>query len=88
MSRPPTPPMRAIAAVVAEAAVVCVLAGVVALAANALSPRGLQLGRDYFPVAAATPMALATHRMRRRLTTSKRPIIALPLRNKRSAGNG
>lgn len=51
--------MRTIATVVAEGVAVAVFAVLAALAANALSPRGLKLGRDYFPVAGNSPAALA-----------------------------
>lgn len=40
-----------------EASVVAVAAALVGLVANALSPVGLSLGRDYFPQATAAPLA-------------------------------
>ena len=47
--------MPALKAIAAEAVVVALLALAVALAANAVSPRGLRLGRDYFPRAESPP---------------------------------
>jgi len=40
--------------VLGEALVIVLAGGALALVANALSPRGLQLGRNYFPAAAST----------------------------------
>jgi rhodanese-related sulfurtransferase len=54
--------MRNAKAVVFEALLVAALGLAFALAANALSPRGLRLGRNYFPTAPATPASTAaTH---------------------------
>jgi len=51
--------MRSIKAVFLEA-ILLALAGVLfALAANALSPRGLRIARDYFPGAPAAPVSTA-----------------------------
>lgn len=48
----PTPPRRsAVVRVLSEAALVVALGTVIGLIANSLSPRGLSLGRDYFPKA-------------------------------------
>lgn len=41
--------MKLLRLVLAEAALVAVVGAVLAFAANAVSPRGLELGRDYFP---------------------------------------
>ena len=49
--------MRNAKAVVFEALLVAALGLVFALAANALSPRGLRLSRNYFPDAGTTPSA-------------------------------
>jgi rhodanese-related sulfurtransferase len=49
--------MRALPGAVAEAVLVAVGAALVGLVANALSPVGLSLGRDYFPKASAAPPA-------------------------------
>jgi rhodanese-related sulfurtransferase len=49
--------MRIAKAVVVEALLVATLGLVFALAANALSPRGLRLSRNYFPDAGTTPSA-------------------------------
>ena len=49
--------MRNAKAVVVEALFVAVLGLVFALAANALSPRGLRLSRNYFPDVGSTPPA-------------------------------
>src|SRR6185436_19968461 len=55
--------MRTATAIAVEALVVVVAGSLLALAANGLSPRGLRLGRNYFPgdkPAAAAPMASTT----------------------------
>jgi rhodanese-related sulfurtransferase len=49
--------MRKAKTVVVEALFVAALGLVFALAANALSPRGLRLSRNYFPSAGTTPFA-------------------------------
>jgi rhodanese-related sulfurtransferase len=46
--------------VLLEAACVLMMGGMLALVANALSPRGLSLTRDYFPVVASNPTAIQT----------------------------
>jgi rhodanese-related sulfurtransferase len=49
--------MRKAKSVVLEALVVAALGVAFALVANALSPRGLQLGRNYFPDSRGSPLA-------------------------------
>src|SRR5690348_1764300 len=49
--------MRSASLVLLEALIVAFLGGIIALAANALSPRGLHLTRNYFP---GTPGATAS----------------------------
>lgn len=51
--------MRALAPVVVEALLIAALGSVLALAANAVSPRGLRLDRDYFPGAKNPPVVSA-----------------------------
>lgn len=52
--------MRNVRAIVIEALCVAAFGLVFALAANALSPRGLRLGRNYFPDAGRPPPAQTT----------------------------
>jgi len=52
--------MRDLVAVAMEALIVAALAVIMALAANAVSPRGLRLDRDYFPGAATPPGAASS----------------------------
>jgi rhodanese-related sulfurtransferase len=51
--------MRIVAAVMVEAILVAAAGSLLALAANAVSPRGLRLGRDYFPSGGKTPAVIA-----------------------------
>src|SRR5206468_8653205 len=71
-------------AVLFETALVAALGLVFALAANALSPRGLRLSRDYFPGGGklATPVATGTNAA----TTSANPGSTDPLGHSAAVG--
>lgn len=47
--------MRVVRAVVVESLLIAVLGALLALGANAVSPRGLRLNRDYFPAGKTSP---------------------------------